>query len=211
MLDLTPPRFIISGRLQLTVKSTIRQRHLGGCFSRDAGSGRVGFGWECGKDAAERAVLGPRFRQEECCRVEIWTDEYAVLGSATTMRCSGVEDSEARGCKLRSLCRGVKAGDGFFESLKAGLIFGRSQPSPAFGGAKAATEVLTGILGLPAQAPRRLTYSSLVPLPGRKKVSAVWRSVAGEGVACDCSFLTVSPDLCLALIVDLPTVTTGSS
>lgn len=55
------------------------------------------------------AVLGPRFRQEAGCRVEIWIVECAVLGSATTMRCSGVEDSEARGCKLRLLCRGVKA------------------------------------------------------------------------------------------------------
>ena len=67
-----------------------------------------------------------------------------------------------------------EGGDGFFESLKAGLIFGRSQPSPAFGGAKAATEVLTGILGLPAQAPR-LAYiqQSGAPPKGKKSFDRV--------------------------------------
>lgn len=59
-----------------------------------------------------------------------------------------------------------EGGDGSLSHLiKAGLIFGRSQPEPAFGGAKAAT----GILGLPAR-PRLsgLHTSSLVPLAKKK-------------------------------------------
>lgn len=83
--------------------------------------GRVGMGMvgRAGRKLL-RAVLGSRFRQEAGRRVEIWTVEYAVLGSATTMRCSGVEDSEARGCKMQSLCRGVKAATGSLSHLRLG-------------------------------------------------------------------------------------------
>lgn len=75
-----------------------------------------------------------------------------------------------------------EGGDGSSLShLKAGLIFGRSQPKPAFGGAKAATKVLTGILGLPAR-PRLvgLTYcKSGAPL--KKKFRPCGALGAGEG------------------------------
>lgn len=70
-----------------------------------------------------------------------------------------------------------EGGDGSLSHLKAGLIFGRSQPRPAFGGAKAATKVLTGILGLPAR-PRLsgLHTASLVPLSKKSfdRVAALW-------------------------------------
>lgn len=79
------------------------------------------------KDAAEGGFAA-RFRQNISRGVEIWTLKCAVLGSATMVSCSGVEDSESRGGRLRSLCRGVKAATVPLSHLKVGLIFGQGQP-----------------------------------------------------------------------------------
>lgn len=180
MLDLTSLVLIAPSRLQLTVESTIRQRHLGGGCSRDAALGRDGSGWEGGKVAAESAVLGPRFRQKPRRQSG---DFDSRMCSARAGDNNALQWSRGFGCTRVQAAVDVsrrEGGDGSFESLKAGLIFGRSQPGQLLEGPKQQPKVLTGILGLPARPPSS-AYIQQSGAPPKKKVSAVWRYGAGEG------------------------------
>lgn len=190
MLDLASPLLIAPSRLQLTVESTIRQRHLGGCSSRDAASGRDGSGWEGGKVAAESAVLGPRFRQKP----------RRQSGDFDSRMCSArAGDNNAlqwsRGFGRTRVQAAVdvsrrEGGDGSFESLKAGLIFGRSQPGQLLEGPKQQPKVLTGN-PWPACPPALVGLHTAVWCPSQKKSLgsvALWGLVKGN---CGCTFLAI--------------------
>lgn len=69
-------------------------------------SGRDEFGWEGGKDAAERAVLGPRFRRRQAAEWRF--GQSNVQCSDRRQQCVAVE-SRIRKCEGASCGRSVEA------------------------------------------------------------------------------------------------------